>query len=1097
MPFVSDLSISGFNENKWNTFIEKLESVERTASQIMYPGVYLNPVDIGIVSPTGGSKIAEKISTGVSLVSMIYDNDISSMRLQGWWSQGNGWGSGVLTDINGNAFLVTAEGDIINVTTMGGKAVAQNCLISEEEVSFVKSLMEAGVTAAQLKSLLTGTSQGSPSSPSGSSSSVNFVNAGVVDAETGGEVIVEKTSNGLQVIKMTLGGVTIVGPWTREGTFGYGLLTDMEGNVYSVRVQDDKIFSNKLDTGEGLVERNNVSADIDQIVAMIRDLGKTADAINNPYGEISDVKNRISDLEVDMAPLINTANITYAKQRDFSDLIQVIGTTDKINGKSLLQTILGILSDVKDLKVAAGLDTGTSETVDDESEFNYETESVSKDHEALLRVIRGMARKGDSTVTGDILITQGLISATTKSLPNWKAGFISDAVEAADIDVFLKSFGVDLDNQDTGSILGKDAGSSVTYKPDDVLYKDQSVERYYPATDYKFENEALENGSYTMRTAEVPGIRVFVQQPDELSETEQAAMSNVIWWYIPESLKLVEKATSLSFNSSTSKLSRIRLKSTNGFVTFDKKGLVIVYDSWDKGVNVATPANDDLVTVSFTAVNADTKKAAAVVLDINGNYYSAISEDRGVGINDAPLNLDRAICRSITKAVLGVNISNYDTLPLWFKEGLILLTDGADDIKGVDIKELLKNETRLNKALSVYDYSNYTAEENKKDPAAAGYVFLRYILNAIGKTNMEGVTDADASLSHGARNLKVMISNMAGSKLSDPDIILDDGIRSIGSKYRTAGAVKADFLTDLQRSVNKQENYTTFLENNCDIILFNEDDGSILGYDAGGEDIIRREDIIWEDSGRMISYPVNSLHLDDYKAYYRYVDNTLFLFPDRDKMSDEEEYIMALVATHHLPAATGLIKTLTGLSAGKNVTKGMIRQKNSDIKVYDEPFVLVCLDNNAASPYTLTESDSPVKAVWTKNETTDKVETLNLVINSVFFGHILQENLSGKSMTHDNIPYLDTLILQELAKAAIAANLTGEYPLWFTMGLSKLISGADKEMVPALEAVLSSVERTEQALNPDIKELSGFTAATDPAAAGYALLRYLTKKTTV
>lgn len=1092
-PFVSDLSISGFNEEKWNTFIKKLESVQELAERSINPGVYLNPINIGVISPTSGNEIAKRVLQGVSLISIIYDNDIASMELKGWWSQGNGYGSGIMMDSNGNSFLVTTEDDTVTVTLMEGRVVTQNCLISEEEATFIKNLIESGVTVNQLKEAVSKTGTADPGTPTASSSgSVNFVNVGVVSAETGGEEILEKTSNGLQILKMTLGGVTIIGPWTRENTFGYGLLTDIEGNVYSVRVKDDKIFSNKLDTGEGLIERNNVSADLNQIVNMIKDLGKIADDINNPFGKVADIESQMKTFKDTFGPVMEEADNVFAKQDDLISLITALGTTDKVNGKSMLQIILEILSDITDLKTATGLDTGTSTVVDDEALFNYEKESVSKDHEALLRIIRSMARKCTSEMTGDVLITQGLISTTTKSLPNWKASFIADITEAGDIDIFLKSFGVDLTNQDTGSILGYDAGSNVIYKPDDVILKDKSVEMYYPTVDYTFENEQLSGGSYTMRVAEINGLRIFVQPPSELSESKQEAMTKVVWWYIPASLNLIEKATSLSFNSSTSQLSRIRLKSEDGFVTFDKKGLTVVYDVWDKGIMVNTPGTGVMASTSFTAINADTKKATAVVLDINGNYYSSITEDRGVGTTGATQTLDRVICHQLVTAVLGTNISNYDTLPLWFKEGMAWLIHGADDISTVDIRELLKDEQRLRKALTVNDIDSYTATENSNDPAAAGYLFLRYVFNNIGQTNMEGVTDTDILLSQGARNIKSMISNMAGSKLTDFDIILDNGIRSIGSKYRTLGALKADFLTDLQRSVNKHESYTTFCENKCGIILFNEDDGSMLGYDAGGEKVITAEDIIWEDSGQMLSYPANSLHLGDYKAYYRYFDNTLFLFPNRDKITEDEQYVLALVATHHIPAAMGLIKTLTGLSFSKALTKGRIMGPNHTVQTYDTPFIFVTLDSNNASPFVL-EEQVPVKCEWTKNTETLKADIVNLTINSKYFTDVDRDNLNGKSAKYPDTPYLDILILRELLKGVVACNIAGDkYPLWFTEGLSRLISGADKEVASKMATLFADVERTEAALNSDITESEDIIS---PGVAGYALLRYLAKQT--
>ena len=1079
-PFLANLQVSGLSYDFVQTLNNKIETAKTVLNNKTAAQTNLISVNIGMVTPTSGNLISEKVSRGVSFVSMIFSDGTKSTSLQGCWTQQERSGSGILTDFEGNAFLVVQEGDNVRIKLLEEGKEQETALITADELAAVKDIAGSGITAEKLQSMISDINRLKTSG----FKTLPVISVGAVTAEGGATAILEKTDDGLNVIKVTIGGVTLVGPWTKENTYGYGLLTDSENNVWRVHLNGLDIVAQKIDNTDDITSSNVVSADYEEMLKTISEISNLAQFMVEPDGRIDTLEKQMVSLEDMISPVTDNVNANFTKISDFNNLVNAVGTTATVDGKNLLQMVLDLRAEVNLLKSSSVTEEVTALNP---AVFNYKGEAVSSQHEIFLKIIRNMAEKGSRDITGATLISQGLLGLTARDLAVWIDDFITNALWCEDIDTFLNSFGIDLDNFDTGSILGYDTGSGITKKITDVINADYEQQLVYPATTYVFSDDKLFGGSYSMRLTKRNGLDILVQMPEQLSESQRETVKKTIAWYIPASLDLVEKATSLSFNSFSSKLSKIRLSGKNdSFVTFDKKVVVLVFDAWDAAFGVTVPKENDTITVSYPALDSDSKKAAAVVFDINGNYYSQISGNNGIGINSAPQTFDRAVCHAIATAVFACNISNYDTLPFWFKEGLASLVYGFDDKITDDVKELLRSRTRLEKAFSsvIADYANW---ENSKDPAITGYLFLRYLISKLTAKDKE-VISYDG-LAEGARLTKTMLQNMATSKEQNSMVILDEGIMSVTDKFKTAADIRNSFLSALEKSQEKGEKLSAFLTRECNLSVYTDSEGKTQGYDIAGTwpyDIRSRN--MPENTG----YPSNVIHFDSQPVHFKYVDGTLFMFPNITDLTEHEQYTLAEVADCYLPTALDIIKESTGFSFNRKLKVGIIKDIDGTVKTYNTPFVFVTFDKNKISPYSLNDDDLVKTDCHVRSD--GFVDAVNLTISTKYFSRIKDNFAEGISYDYPDSKPLGTLILQELIKAALAVNLTdNRYPLWFTNGFAAAVSNDD--LFDKISDVLSDIRRTETALNLDAQDLNSFVDITDPVVAGFVLLHYFVRHT--
>lgn len=1071
-PFLADLQVSGLSYDFVQTLNDKIETAKTMLSNKTAVQTDLIPVNIGIVTPTGGNLISEKVNRGVSFVSMIFSDGTKSTSLQGCWSQQERSGSGILTDFEGNAFLVVQEGDSVKIKLLEEAKEQETALITADELAAVKDIAGSGITAEKLQSMISDINKLKTSGVK----TLPVISVGAVTAEGGATAILEKTDDGLNVVKVTIGGVTLVGPWTKENTYGYGLLTDSENNVWSVYLNGLDIVAQNIGTASELVSSNIVSANIEELLKTISEISNLAQLIAEPDGRIDTLEKQVKTLADMISPVTDNVNDNFTKKSDFGNLVNAVGTTSTVDGKNLLQMILDLTAEVNLLK-----DSSLTEDIVtvDPTVFNHKGNAVSPQHETFLRFITNMITRGSRDIKGTTLISQGLVDITTRDISVWIDDFITNALWCEDINTFFNSFGVDLKNPDSGSILGYDTGSGIILRQDDIIQADYEQQLVYPATKYTFYDDKLFGGSYSVRLTKRNGLDILVQMPEQLSASQRETIKKAVAWYIPASLDLVEKATGLSFNSDTSKLSTVKLLSKdNSFVIFNKKAVVLVFDTWDAGTaDIKVPKENDTVTVNFTVTDSDTQKVSAVVLDINGNYYSQISGNNGIGINSAPQTFDRAVCHAIATAVLSCNISNYDTLPFWFKEGMSSLVYGLDDKVTDDVKELLRNRTRLEAA--------FYSEIDSQDSKVIGYLFLRYLFSSL--TVKDAETVSYDGLTKGARNVKSMLQHMSSSKRTNSAVILDEGVMSVTNKFKTASDIKNSFLSALEKSQAEDEDLVDFLKRECDLSIYVNSEGAVRGYDITSTwpyDI----SVEFENTG----YPSNVIRFNDQSLHFKYASGTLFMFPDIKKLIEDEQYTLSTVANLYIPNALRIIKDKTGFSFNRKLKVGIVKGTDSKVKIYDTPFIFVTLNKDDISPYSL-DDDTLISARYHTDSDTAVIDTVNLTVNKKYFSKIRTDVTEGISYDYPDVTLLSKLVLQELSKAALAVNLKGNrYPLWFTEGFAAALCNDNlfKEVI----TVLSDIKRTEAALDPDVQTFESFVEKTDPAVAGFTLLHYMKKQ---
>ena len=1072
-PFLANLQVSGLSYDFVQALNDKIETAKTVLNNKTAAQTNLTSVNIGMVTPTSGNLISEKVNRGISFVSMIFFDGTKSTSLKGCWTQQEISGSGILTDSEGNAFLVVQEGDNVKIKLLEEAKEQETALITADELAVVKDIAGSGVTAEKLQSMISDINRLKTSG----FKTLPVISVGAVTAKGGATAILGKTDDGLNVIKVTIGGVSLVGPWTKESTYGYGLLTDSENNVWKVHLNGLDIVTQKVNNTDDITSSNVVSADYEELLKTISEISNLAQLMVEPGGRINTLEKQVQNLADRISPVTDNVNTNFTKLSDFDNLVNAVGTTSTVDGKNLLQMIFDLKEEVNSLK---SNDTSGNTSNSDPAVFNYKGESISPQHETFLKIVKNMTNRSDRNITGNTLISQGLTGLTTRDLDIWIDDFMSNALWCDDIDIFLDSFRINLVNFDSGSILGYDTGSGITLKPSDVVLADREQQLVYPATMYTFSDDKLSGGSYSMRLTRRNGLDILVQMPEQLSKSQRETIKKAVAWYIPASLDLVEKATGLSFNSSTSKLSNVKLLSgSNVFSIFDKKAVVLVFDAGDAAIGVNEPQNGDTVTVNFTVIDNDTKKASAIVFNINGNYYSQISGDNGVGINSAPQTFDRAICHAVATAVFACNISNYDTLPFWFKEGLSSLVYGFDDKVTVDVKELLKSRTRLEKAFSSAP-DNYVNWENNRDPAIVGYLFLRYLLSSLTDDNQEAVNYDD--LTEGARTIKSMFQHMASSTQQNSAVILDEGIISVTDKFRTASDIKNSFLSALEKSQSSNESVPDFLRRECNLKLLSDINGNVTG-----KDILET----WSYSATNIeniysaSYPSNIIHFNGQPIHFKYVNGTLFMFPDIRKLTEDEQYTLGVIANCYIPNALTVIKKTTGFSFNRKLKVGIIKGTDGIVKVCNTPFIFVTLDRDDISPYSLNENDL-IKTTYHSDSIIDGV---NLTVSSKYFNKISKDTAVGISYSYPNVTPLSTLILQELLRTALAVNLAGNrYPLWFINGFIAAVS--DDTFLSKAVSILSDIKRTETALDLDTQDLNSFVEKTDPTVVGFVILHY-------
>lgn len=239
----------------------------------------------------------------------------------------------------------------------------------------------------------------------------------------------------------------------------------------------------------------------------------------------------------------------------------------------------------------------------------------------------------------------------------------------------VEKCGIVLYNDDTGSIVGSDAGSGVTYTSDSIIPEDTP---YYDIS--RSQNSAVING-------------VTFSWDNPSSDLEAIIINAICSWYAKGAFDLIEKAYGITYTERGSSGTGIKINfinQNNNFLAFANASKVDINMYYYGGIDTSDP---------------------------NGSYWHD-------GYKHTSASLDRILSHELTHSVMYADLGYklMATLPQFITEGFAELTHGIDDFRTYDIKYLAENPSILQQALNVKNIGT-----GDTYCYSGGYMFLRYM----------------------------------------------------------------------------------------------------------------------------------------------------------------------------------------------------------------------------------------------------------------------------------------------------------------------------------------------------------------------------------
>lgn len=263
------------------------------------------------------------------------------------------------------------------------------------------------------------------------------------------------------------------------------------------------------------------------------------------------------------------------------------------------------------------------------SEFSYTEKTITKALNAAVNYASG----------GKFTSWNNLISNFTNSVKNHgsKTQNENGTVDDPATKKYLQNYcGINLDNNDSGAITGKDAGGT----------KRKTKESIIP------ESNISNLKTVTKEKNTIAGVTFHWAKTT--NKTEKFIQNCIYTWWAKNGLKLINDSYGLSFTSKHVTVKDIYIKFNN---------------------NRPTPA----WTKSY--YNSITGKTNKLELTFNKNYWKNIdyTNSNGQIKNKSDKRyLDETIAHELTHAVMAANIKNCSSLPICLREGSAELTAGVD-----------------------------------------------------------------------------------------------------------------------------------------------------------------------------------------------------------------------------------------------------------------------------------------------------------------------------------------------------------------------------------------------------------------------------------
>ena len=247
---------------------------------------------------------------------------------------------------------------------------------------------------------------------------------------------------------------------------------------------------------------------------------------------------------------------------------------------------------------------------------------------------------------------------------------------------FLKQkCNIDLDNEDTGSLLGFDCSGRDILNDADVV-KEEGEIKNHPAS-------AVINGCTLTFTNYSDAKRKFV-------------MNGLYTWWIPLAFDKIKEGYGLEYTED----SFVRQMPISLYDKPSQNGII-------EGANVTTTYRPDTGVSTAQTLNINMNDAAYGTIIIGDK--SGTTETKKFG------SLDRTLLHELTHALMGANIQWFSDLPLWFKEGgTAVLLEGADDTRQAHILNAVSDTTIIDNG-----FSDSPVNTNEY---SVGFLAMRYLL---------------------------------------------------------------------------------------------------------------------------------------------------------------------------------------------------------------------------------------------------------------------------------------------------------------------------------------------------------------------------------
>lgn len=253
--------------------------------------------------------------------------------------------------------------------------------------------------------------------------------------------------------------------------------------------------------------------------------------------------------------------------------------------------------------------------------------------------------------------------------------------------------GLNLHNEDTGSIFGSDAEVGNSLNAEDVIPEEDKLSEDLPDVIHKV------------------GLTLYV--PSNLSETQKNIVRALNTWWLENNLNMIKEGYGISFEDPGTTFSDMNLR----FIRDTELGI--------------------LAYVNFSTANGQILRNRELV--INETYFENYNTSDPNGMPKdlwAKFYLDRIIAHELVHAVMGATMPGFGMLPLFLKEGAAELIHGIDDVRSFTINGILRSTTcqdvlrqysdpTIKYAVNLLDGDK--RKQNQEGFYVTGYLFLRWM----------------------------------------------------------------------------------------------------------------------------------------------------------------------------------------------------------------------------------------------------------------------------------------------------------------------------------------------------------------------------------